>query len=117
MTVMYPNGGEVTGFWTDHSDLRNTHSTESLMLHTVATLTPHSIPSTWALHTFSLDYSRLPGHLAVWKWSQRQGFVCALFEKGSWMLILIGGFLAATHSFLLPHTKKSGSTPIKTILT
>ena len=102
MTVMYPNGGEVhwvldgpfglTLAYPFHrvSDVAHGGNLEHLILLTIYLGVAHIL------------IGLTVGFRDIWLYGNGhgdQGFVCALFEKGSWMLILVGGFLAA-YAFL-----------------
>ena len=102
MSAMYPNGGEVHWVMDGPFGLKLAYP-----FHRVTGVEDGGNLENLILLTIYLGVAHILIGLAVgfrdiWLYGNGhgdQGFVCALFEKGSWMLILIGGFLAA-YAFL-----------------
>ena len=114
MTVLYPNGGEVhwvldgpfglTLAYPFHrvSDAAHGGNLEHLILLTIYLGLAH------------VFIGLAVGFRDIWLYGNGhgdQGFVCAAFEKGSWMLILIGGFLAAYAFLSIPAYEEKWMNP------
>jgi hypothetical protein len=87
MTNLYPNGGEFYAVWEGPLNLvlaypfhRVTSNLENLILITIYMGVLHVL------------FGLVLGFLDIYK---AHGFVDALFEKGSWMTVVIGGFIFA----------------------
>lgn len=92
MTNLYPNGGEFYAVWEGPLNLvlaypfhRVTSNLENLILITIY------------MGVIHLFLGLILGFRDIYK---AHGFVDALFEKGSWMTVLIGGFIFA-YAFLV----------------
>ena len=92
MTVLYPSGGEIHFEYKAYFGMVFAYP-----FHRVSTNLEDLILLTIYMGVFHIMLGLIIGFRDILK---AHGFVDALFEKGSWMILLIGGFLFA-YSFLV----------------
>jgi V/A-type H+-transporting ATPase subunit I len=92
MTNLYPNGGEFYAVWEGPLNLVLAYP-----FHRVASNLENLILITIYMGVIHVFLGLVLGFRDIYK---AHGFVDALFEKGSWMTVLIGGFIFA-YAFLV----------------
>ena len=92
MTNLYPNGGEFYAVWEGPLNLVLAYP-----FHRVASNLENLILITIYMGVIHVFLGLILGFRDIYK---AHGFVDALFEKGSWMTVLIGGFIFA-YAFLV----------------
>jgi V/A-type H+-transporting ATPase subunit I len=92
LTALYPHGGEIHYMWEGNFGLVLAYP-----FHRVSSNINDLMILTLYLGIFHLALGMIIGFRDV---NKEHGFTAAMFEKGSWLLILVGGFLFI-YSFLV----------------